>query len=120
LSTNLCVQDIKALIRKSSLEKPAVQALGKKGIKVIAADLDGPEAELVESLRGVDIVISAIDAAHLMAQISLANACKVAGVNRFVPCHFATIAPPKGVHILRDIVRIFPAEETQIEVPIIC
>ncbi|KAJ4264346.1 hypothetical protein NW762_005542 [Fusarium torreyae] len=94
---------ITALTRPSSLDKPAVQALKQKGITVVAADIQGPEMELVEVLRGHEVLISAIDAAHLMAQIPLANAAKAAGIGRFVPCFFATVAPPKGVMKLRDI-----------------
>ncbi|KAF4968991.1 hypothetical protein FSARC_3645 [Fusarium sarcochroum] len=95
--------EITALTRPSSLEKPAVQGLKQKGINVVAADLEGPEAQLAEVLRGQEVVISAIDAAHLLSQIPLANASKAAGVGRFVPCFFATAAPPKGVMKLRDI-----------------
>ncbi|RSM06734.1 hypothetical protein CEP52_005571 [Fusarium oligoseptatum] len=95
--------EITALTRPSSLQKPAVQELQQQGVKAVAIDLGSPEAEIAEKLRGMDVVISAIDAAHLRDQIPLANACKVAGVGRFVPCCFATVAPPKGVLVLRDI-----------------
>lgn len=67
----------------------------------MACELDGPEDALVKSLSGQDVVISALEPAAFGAQIPLANAAKVAGVKRFVPCAFATIAPP-GVMKLRD------------------
>lgn len=73
---------------------------------MVAADLEGPEEELVKLLKGMDVVVSCIDAAHLLSQIPLANACKAAAVGRFVPCCFATVAPPKGVLSLRDIVSL--------------
>jgi hypothetical protein len=34
--------------------------------------------------------------------MTLVRAAKAAGVKRFVPCGFITIAPPKGVMFLRD------------------
>ncbi|UPK92970.1 hypothetical protein LCI18_003905 [Fusarium solani-melongenae] len=93
--------DITALTRPASLTKPENLELEKLGVKLVACDLDGPEHALVKSLSGQDVVISALEPAAFGAQIPLANASKVAGVKRFVPCAFATIAPP-GVMKLRD------------------
>jgi uncharacterized protein YbjT (DUF2867 family) len=105
--TSLTVQkEITALIRPSSLGKASVQELRQKGVNAVAADLTWPEVKLAEVLHGIDVVISAIDAANLLSQIPLANASKAAGVRRFVPCSFATAAPPKGVIILRDLVSL--------------
>lgn len=98
------------MARASSLGKPALQELKQQGVKLVAIDLEGPEADMAELVQGMDVVISAIDASHLRAQIPLANACKAAGVGRFVPCCFATVAPPKGVQVLRDIVRFLLAD----------
>ncbi|KAM5371222.1 hypothetical protein ACJZ2D_008142 [Fusarium nematophilum] len=95
--------EVTALTRPSSLEKESVQDLKKRGVEVVAADLTGSEDELVKLLRGKDVLISAIDARQLEAQIPLANAAKAAGVGRFVPCSFATVAPPKGILVLRDV-----------------
>ncbi|KAF4835058.1 Isoflavone reductase-like protein [Colletotrichum tropicale] len=95
--------DITALTRPASLQKPEVLDLQKKGIHIIAADLEGPEDALTEILKGTDVMISAINAGNLMAQIPLINASKAAGVGRFIPCFFATIVPPKGILKLRDI-----------------
>ncbi|KAF4996922.1 hypothetical protein FDECE_12245 [Fusarium decemcellulare] len=95
--------EVIALTRPSSLEKPAVRQLAQRGVEVIAADLDGPLDELTKLLKGVDTVISAINAANLPAQIPLVDASKAAGVARFVPCFFATVVPPKGVLKLRDL-----------------
>ncbi|KAH6996054.1 hypothetical protein BKA56DRAFT_570492 [Ilyonectria sp. MPI-CAGE-AT-0026] len=94
--------EITALVRPSSLQKPEVLALEKRGVKVAAADIYGPEEELTKLLRGMEVVIAAINAPQLLAQIPLINSCKAAGVKRFVPCNFATIAPPKGILRLRD------------------
>ncbi|KAF4905513.1 Isoflavone reductase-like protein [Colletotrichum viniferum] len=95
--------DITALTRPASLQKPKVLDLQKKGIHIVAADLEGPEDALTEILKGTDVMVSAINAGNLMAQIALINASKAAGVGRFIPCFFATIVPPKGILKLRDI-----------------
>ena len=50
-------------------------------------------------------MISTIFAANLADEIPLADAAKLAGVKRFVPCAFATVAPPKGIMVLREKVR---------------
>jgi hypothetical protein len=65
-----------------------------------------PEDKLAELLHGIEVVISTIDAANLLSQIPLVNASKAAGVRRFVPCSFATAAPPRGVIILNDLVSL--------------
>lgn len=72
-------------------------------MKIVPVDLYGSEESLVENLRGVDVVISAIHYQALDAEIPLSNAAKAAGVSRYVPCFFATIAP-RGVMALRDAV----------------
>ncbi|KAH7121524.1 hypothetical protein EDB81DRAFT_666503 [Dactylonectria macrodidyma] len=94
--------EIVALTRPSSLQKPRNLAFQERGVKIVAADLSGPEEELVKLLSGIDVVISALDPSAFAAQIPLANAAKSAGVSRFVPCSFATVAPPKGVMQLRE------------------
>ncbi|KPM42915.1 hypothetical protein AK830_g3606 [Neonectria ditissima] len=94
---------ITALTRPSSLQKPEVLSLKDRGIKVVAADLEGSEDEVAKLLQGIDVVIACVNPKGMLAQIPLANACKAAGVKRFVPCFFATIAPPKGILRLRDV-----------------
>ncbi|KAL6408618.1 putative isoflavone reductase family protein [Ilyonectria robusta] len=90
-----------SLTRPASLGKPEVEELRKKGVSVVAADLVGSEDQLVKILSGTDVLISTVSVTGLLDQIPLADAAKVAGVKRFVPCFFATIAPPKGVLDLR-------------------
>ncbi|KAF7309254.1 Glycoside hydrolase [Mycena indigotica] len=82
--------DVEALVRPSSAKKPQVQALG---VPIRAASLDAPIPTLVEVLSGVDILISAIDGMHTLQQIPLATAAKTAGVKRFIPSAFITVAP---------------------------
>ncbi|CAK7200236.1 hypothetical protein SEUCBS139899_002927 [Sporothrix eucalyptigena] len=95
--------EITALARAASVNKPALLEYKKQGVQIAAVDLDGPEDALAATLKDFDVVISAIGPAELMQQVQLANACKAAGVGRFVPCCFATIVPPKGILVLRDI-----------------
>ncbi|KAJ6565188.1 hypothetical protein DFH09DRAFT_1363828 [Mycena vulgaris] len=93
---------VEALVRPSSAEKPDVKKLAERGVKLRIVDIGGPIEALVESLAGIDVLISAIDATSQLAQLSLATAAKQAGVKRFVPCAFTTVAPPGGVMALRD------------------
>ncbi|CZR63605.1 related to Isoflavone reductase homolog P3 [Phialocephala subalpina] len=93
--------EITALVRPSSAEKPDVQALTEKGVKILIADISGPAEELINALTGIDVVISAIGGMAQMAQMGLVEAAKKAGVKRFVPCDFASVCPV-GVMMLRD------------------
>ena len=95
-------QDIKALIRPSSAQKPEVKDLLKRGVKILVADISSPVEELVPLLHGVDIFISAISGMALLEQMGIVTAAKRAGVKRFVPCAFATVCPAGGVMRLRD------------------
>jgi uncharacterized protein YbjT (DUF2867 family) len=90
--------------RESSLNSKKNDELRNQGVRVVAADLRGPEDDLVGLLRGADVVISTIVASALLDQIPLANAAKKAGVGRFIPCTFATACPPTGVMKLRELV----------------
>ncbi|KAK1544905.1 isoflavone reductase [Colletotrichum paranaense] len=94
--------EITALIRPSSLEKPEVKALEKRGVKIATVDLSGPEDEIANQLTGHEVVVSAIVADKLLDQIPLANAAKKAGVKRFVPCFFGTVMPGRGMLWFRD------------------
>ncbi|KAJ5814253.1 uncharacterized protein N7503_001003 [Penicillium pulvis] len=93
--------DITALIRPLSLDKPAVQSLKARGVKIVAADLQGSHDELVDILKGVDTVISTIHYQSLNDEIFLSNAAKAVGVQRYVPCFWATVGP-RGIMQLRD------------------
>jgi hypothetical protein len=93
---------VEALVRPSSSDKPKVKALTDRGVKIRVADIEGPIEKLIDILAGADVLISAIDAMSQLAQIRLVTAAKEAGVKRFVPCAFTTVAPPGGVMALRD------------------
>lgn len=99
-------QDVTALIRPSSLDKPEVHALRERGVKIASTDLTGPEDEIVKQVTGFDVVISAIVADSLLDQLPLASASKKAGVRRFVPCFFGTVMPARGMLWFRDQVRL--------------
>ncbi|KAJ7286388.1 hypothetical protein C8J57DRAFT_1287529, partial [Mycena rebaudengoi] len=94
--------DVEALVRPSSKDKPNVQALAKRGVTVRIADIEGPLDDVVKALAGIDVLISAINAASQLAELQLATAAKQAGVKRFVPCAFITVAPPGIGFELRD------------------
>lgn len=74
-------------------------------MKVRPCDLNATQAELVDALTGIDVVVCSVGPADQRSQISLANAAKIAGVKRFVPCGFITVAPAGGIMWLRDEVR---------------
>lgn len=96
--------EITALVREESIKKPLLLAYAEKGVKIVVVDIDGPISTLTAALDGIDVVISAVGPNALLSQIHVADACKAAGVGRFVPCNFATVAPPTGILMLRDIV----------------
>ncbi|KGO41959.1 hypothetical protein PEX1_023670 [Penicillium expansum] len=93
---------VTALTRPSSLQKPAVIEMANRGVGIVTADLNGPTKDLEEALSGVDIVISTIYGGNLMDEIPLMDASKSVGIKRYLPCFFATVAPPKGALRLRD------------------
>ena len=95
-------KELVALTRPASVSKPANQALKQRGVEIRPVDLRASQETLVEALKGIDVVISAITAMEQLEQIPLATAAKTAGVKRFVPCGFITVCPPGGVMSLRD------------------
>ncbi|KAK1702172.1 hypothetical protein BDP67DRAFT_550565 [Colletotrichum lupini] len=103
LESDIPALKIIAIVRPASEKKPDVVALEKRGVAVAVVDLEGPRAELVDVLEGADVLISTIHVSALGSQIPLADAAKAAGVKRFVPCFFATVAPAKGVLTLRQL-----------------
>ncbi|KAJ7055609.1 isoflavone reductase family protein [Mycena amicta] len=93
---------VDALVRPSSASKPEVLALSARGVGLRVVDIEGPLQPVVDALKGVDVLISTIDAQNQFAQLQLATAAKEAGVKRFVPCGFITVAPPGGIMAIRD------------------
>ncbi|KAH6685053.1 isoflavone reductase [Plectosphaerella plurivora] len=94
--------EITALARESSINGPRYQALKELGVTVAAVDLAGSEEDLTKALAGAEVVICTLHVFDARDQINLASAAKKAGVKRFVPSFFATVAPPSnGVLSLR-------------------
>ncbi|KAF7327144.1 Glycoside hydrolase [Mycena kentingensis (nom. inval.)] len=93
---------VDALIRPASAPKAAVEQLRARGVGIRVAEPTGPVDELAAALQGADVVISTIGASGQLDQIPLVTAAKQAGVKRFVPCAFITVAPPGGAMLLRD------------------
>ncbi|KAJ7065688.1 hypothetical protein C8F01DRAFT_982107 [Mycena amicta] len=87
---------VEALVRPSSAGKPEVKALRALGVEVRVASLEDPIPTLVKLLSDIDILISTLDGLHTLQQIPLATAAKQAGVKRFLPCAFITVAPPSS------------------------
>ena len=98
-------QAVTTIARPSSLTKDAWVALKNRGVRIVAADLAGSVQELAKLLTGTDIVISCL---HYSPdeEKALATAAKNAGVGRFVPSFWTTVAP-RGVMSVRDSVSIF-------------
>ncbi|KAK7209398.1 hypothetical protein V2G26_016576 [Clonostachys chloroleuca] len=94
---------ISALVRPSSIERPATRDLEAQGVRIIPFDLTDPVEESARKIQDYDVVLAAISIAATAQQIPLATVAKAAGVRRFVPCFYAPVAPPKGVVALRDI-----------------
>ncbi|PYH80370.1 NAD(P)-binding protein [Aspergillus uvarum CBS 121591] len=94
--------DIDILIRPASVPKPAVQALLQRGLTPRIVDLDLPEDALVPALAGIAILISTLGPATVAQEKTLVRAAKRAGVQRFVPSSWVTVAPPRGSMLLRE------------------
>ncbi|THG97681.1 hypothetical protein EW145_g7564, partial [Phellinidium pouzarii] len=91
-----------ALVRPSSASKPAIAALQKRGVEIRVADLDpSAQEQLVEALRGADVVICAILGREIAPQYALIDAVKKAGVKRFVPNDWSP-ACTRGIRQLHD------------------
>ena len=109
---------IVALVRSSSLQKPANLALPSKGVSVRTLDLGiSSEAEIASALQDIDILISAIGATDLLSQTALVTAAQIAGVKRFIPCAFLPIVPAGGIHDLRDQKQVIYNHIFQLRVP---
>ncbi|KAL2793051.1 NAD(P)-binding protein [Aspergillus keveii] len=74
----------------------------ERGVRVVAADLNGPQEALVELLSGADVVISAIFFGSLVDEKPLAEAAKKAGVKRFLQSALMIVVPPRGVVDFRE------------------
>ncbi|EIW53909.1 NAD-P-binding protein [Trametes versicolor FP-101664 SS1] len=92
---------VAALVRPASASKPAVESLRESGVEIRLGDLKNGVEKLKEALVGVAIFISAVDARSLEDQKDALRAAKEVGVQRVIPCDFAT-PTEKGVRELGD------------------
>ncbi|KAE8142901.1 hypothetical protein BDV38DRAFT_267542 [Aspergillus pseudotamarii] len=109
--------DVEVLVRPSSVEKPSVQQIKDRGVPLRVSDLNASQEELVSTLQGIGILISAIGPHDVLQQKTLVRAAKSAGIKRFIPCAFITIAPPQGTMLLRDEKEIIYNEIKRLELP---
>ena len=86
--------------RNASIDKPVVTDLKKRGVEFRTIDVFGAsDSKLNESVKGAEIVISAVD--QIEKQRKLVDAAKRAGVRRFIPSDWA-MASPKGINAFHD------------------
>ncbi|KAI9929744.1 hypothetical protein ASPWEDRAFT_41037 [Aspergillus wentii DTO 134E9] len=109
--------DVEILVRPSSASKQSVKDLVDRGVQLRVFDLCAPQSEITSALSGIDILISAIGPRDLLQQEALVRAAKEAGVKRFIPCAFITIAPPTGAMLLRDEKEEIYNEIKRVELP---
>lgn len=82
---------------------------------IIPLDLEAvPLEEIVKAFQGQEIIISGVMPHTSDIEKKLATAAKEVGVKRFIPSFFAPLAPPTGVNILREIVRLREMAHTMI------
>lgn len=119
--TNCLLEDgrfeLFALVRPRSIHKPTLQHFQQRGVGVRKCDLRSPEEDLMDAVRGIDVVISCVGPAEQQDQIPLAKAAKRLGVKRFVPCGFITVAPPGGIMWLRDEKEVVYNHVKQLKLP---
>jgi hypothetical protein len=86
-----------------SATSPAAEKLKAKGVEIRVLDVTADsEAKMVETLQGVDILLSVVSAEILEAQRGLfAAAAKVPGIKRVIPSDFSTPCP-RGIMSLQD------------------
>ncbi|KAB5591663.1 Isoflavone reductase-like protein [Ceratobasidium theobromae] len=80
--------EIRILTRKSGIDGSVVQSFKARGASLHGVTYED-EAELVEVLQGVDVVLSTLNAGGIMgAQPNLLRAAKKAGAKLFMPSEF--------------------------------
>ncbi|KAI8931457.1 hypothetical protein NX059_011783 [Plenodomus lindquistii] len=90
-----------ALARPESMKKDILQDFARRGASVQPADFQNVDG-LVPLLAGADVVISCLTLQQKGAEEALIDASHRAGVGRYIPSFWGTVAPPRGVMWLRD------------------
>ena len=97
------------LVRPTSVSKPATVELQASGVEIRVGELTDDYEKLKGHLRGVDILISAVNARVVGQQREIFRAAKEVDVQRIVPCDWATPGA-KGVRVIADIVSPYQSE----------
>lgn len=92
------------MIRPASADKQSVQELRRRGVAIALADLQGDKNDLAQALRGQDVLLATLPPQGTLDQIKLADAALQAGIKRFVPNAWATVAPAQGAMGIREVV----------------
>ncbi|KAF5483304.1 Isoflavone reductase-like protein TP7 [Colletotrichum fructicola] len=95
-STTPCFE-VTALVRPSSISKPAYAKLAQRGVEIVAINLEGPEVDAARVLEGQDVVIASVPPNALDCQLPLIRASKLANIKRFIPTAFAMALDPNGI-----------------------
>lgn len=72
------------------------------GINVMPYDIQSAPEVLAKLFQGIKVVICAMGPPGFHEQVPLATAARIARVQRFVPCAYAPITPPKDIISIRD------------------
>ncbi|EJF67454.1 NAD(P)-binding protein [Dichomitus squalens] len=81
---------VAALVRPSSLQKPAVSELRAQGVEIRAGDIKDDSESLKNVLEGADILISAVAVFVIPDQRDIFRLAKEVDVQRVIPCDFGT------------------------------
>lgn len=100
---NLILQELFALTRLASVNKPILSDFSVRGVNVKPVDYSLID-DLVDVLTGMDVVISTLTLLNQKEQMDIIEASSKAKVRRFVPSFFGPVCPPKGVMRVRDAV----------------
>lgn len=98
------------MARPASLDKKQFGDFAKDGALVKPIDLAEPSDAVQETLIGMDVVISCLTLLQLKEELNLVEAARAAGVGRYVPSFFGPCCPPRGVMLLREMVRSLPLQ----------
>ncbi|KAF4871422.1 Isoflavone reductase-like protein TP7 [Colletotrichum siamense] len=115
-STSPCFE-VTALVRPSSISKPAYTKLAQRGVAIVAIDLEGPEVDAARVLEVQDIVIASVPPNALDSQLPLIRASKLANIRRFIPTAFAMALDPKGISSVQSMKEKIYKELESCEIP---
>ncbi|TFK78526.1 NAD-P-binding protein [Polyporus arcularius HHB13444] len=93
---------VAVLVRPTSVTKPATDKLKASGVEIRVGNLTDDYEKLKQHLQGVDVLISAVDARVIGQQREIFRAAKEVGVQRVIPCDWATPGA-RGVRMLTDV-----------------